>query len=108
MKVPTVNKFLCVFDLTLGGLMLGYLGAISNATYALLLLIDLIFDAEKLKGEVFKIAKNAENLSPAAELIDSELFPTPITEENISTGGKYLEFSKFFFGKIFELYFKLL
>lgn len=85
MKVPTVDRFLCVFDLTLGGLMLGYLGAISNATFAALLLFDLMFDTEKFKNEVLGIAESSESLSPGAELIDKIVHPTPVDLEHTST-----------------------
>lgn len=88
MKFPTVSKFLCVFDLNLGGLMLGYFGAISNATLVMLLLVDLVFDLQNFKREVFIVAKEAENLSPAVELLDDLVNPTPITIENVSKSGK--------------------
>lgn len=68
--------------------MLGYLGALSNATFAILLLIDLVFDAQKFKREVFKVAEEAESLSPAVELFDDLVNPTPVNEENVTTSSK--------------------
>lgn len=88
MKIPTVSKFFCVFDLNLGGLMLGYLGALSNATFAILLLVDLVFDGQKFKREVFTVAKEAESFSPAVELLDDLVNPTPVNEENVTTSSK--------------------
>lgn len=79
MKVPTVDKFLCVFDLRLGALMLGYFGTISNATYALLLLIELCFEPEEFKHEIFKAARKLD-LSPGTKN-DS----TPLSEDKVST-----------------------
>lgn len=85
MKVPTVTKFLGVFDLNQGALMLGYLGAISNGTFALLLLIDLVFGGENLKQKIFSITRKAENLSPGVKLIDSD--PTLFIQQEMSRNG---------------------
>jgi hypothetical protein len=64
MKVPTVTNFFFVFDLTVGGLMLGYLGAIANATFAIMLLIDLVFNVDGFKHEVFNITRSIKVMSP--------------------------------------------
>lgn len=84
MKVPTIEKFLCVFDLRLGALMLGYLGTISNATYALLLLIDLTFDPEELKEAVL------EKLNRNEDVVD-KINPTPLDEKKITTSCKFMK-----------------
>ena len=91
MKVPTVSKFCYVFDLNVGGLMLGYLGAISTTTFTVLLIKDLIFDMEKFKHEVFGLAEDLENMSPPTRLIDELVHPTPIDESNVSTTGEEIE-----------------
>lgn len=88
MKAPTVSKFFCVFDLNLGGLMLGCLGAISNGTFAAILLLNLVFNAARLKHKVFGIAKEFEDISPGAKLVDELIHPTALDEEHISTSGK--------------------
>lgn len=74
MKVPTVDKFCCVFDLSLGGLILGYLGVISNASYVILLMFDLLFDTETLKqqfGKIFTGAGNNETISDGSESLST-------------------------------------
>lgn len=67
--------------------MLGYLGAISNGTFALFLLIDLIFDGDGLNHKIFHISRKAENLSPGAKLIDDIVNPTPLEEKNFPSDG---------------------
>lgn len=97
MKVPTVNKFLCVFDLKVGGLMLGYLGAIANVTFILLLLKDLLFNIDRFKHNVLALTEGAENMSPGAAIIEKVVHPTPTTEKNASTGRKSVSFLFFRF-----------
>lgn len=87
MKIPTVSKFLGVFELNQGALMLGYLGAISNGTFALLLIIDLFFDGENFKHKIFKNSRKIENFAPGVKLIDEIISETPISEENTPTYG---------------------
>lgn len=53
MKVPTVDRFLCYFDLTTGGLILGYIGAIINAALVLVILKDLLIDYREFKRVIF-------------------------------------------------------
>lgn len=81
MKIPTINKFLCFFDLTTGGLVLGYIGAVSNAAYALILLLDLVSDIEKFKDDVSEFVEDVEELSPIY-VVDDEF-------ENSHTAEKY-------------------
>jgi hypothetical protein len=72
MKVPTVNKFLCFFDLTTGGLVLGYLGAVVNAALALLLIYDLFHDVKQFKLELMEIGLTANEVEAAEEFFDEE------------------------------------
>jgi hypothetical protein len=99
MKFPTIKKFLFVFDLNLGGLVLGYFGAISNATLALLLIIDLILYGDKFEDEAEKIAKNTEDLSPDLEMIDKVVHPT-LTAMSV----KHLSPKGFFQNDIIDLF----
>lgn len=68
--------------------MLGYLGMITNGTYAVLLLIDLVFKPEQFKREVIVLEEDAESQSPAAYFFEEVVLPTPITESNVPQGGK--------------------
>lgn len=86
MKVPTVERFLCVFDLNLGGLMLGYLGAISNATLTLLLIKNLLFDENKFNKEATDISRHNEKLSSGLEMIEKIDSPA---DESLSTKGLF-------------------
>lgn len=54
MKVPTVDRFLCYFDLTTGGLVLGYFGALINAFLMLVILKDLLVDYQEFKRDIFR------------------------------------------------------
>lgn len=58
MKVPTVDRFLCYFDLTTGGLVLGYFGAIMNAVLVLVILKDLFVDYREFKRDIFRSISN--------------------------------------------------
>jgi hypothetical protein len=88
MKFPTVEKFLCHFDLVTGGLVIGFY----NAAFCALLALDVAFrfikDKDEYKREVFDVKEPAE-LSPivaVAEVIEKvvtaedeankEIFPT--------------------------------
>lgn len=89
MKIPTVSRFCYVLDLNVGGLMLGYLGMISNGTYAVLLLIDLIFKPEQFKREVIMLEEDAESQSPAAYFFEEVVLPTSVNESDVPQGGKF-------------------
>jgi hypothetical protein len=112
MKVPTVEKFFCVFDLNLGGLIIGWFGAISNASLALLLVIDYLFYEDKFEEDAKEITGSAKKLSPGLELIDkvelslsiinSTALPTEISSKHLSSKGlqkhfhcKILNFNRF-------------
>lgn len=90
MKIPTVNKFLFCFDLKYGCLVLGYFAAFVTGVGAVELLIDLIFDTEKLKGELFSKAKQIEELSPAAEMIGDAVQPSESEQKHLPTFGKLI------------------
>ncbi|KAG5667043.1 hypothetical protein PVAND_015044 [Polypedilum vanderplanki] len=78
MKFPTVNRFLLFFDLTTGGLILGYIGAITNAAFLLILLFDLVTDIQKFKNDVLQFAVGVEKLSPVEIIADELVTPEPI------------------------------
>ncbi|CAG9810577.1 unnamed protein product [Chironomus riparius] len=67
MKVPTVSKFLWCFDLTTGGLFLGYVGAVTNAGCALALLYELVADTDEFEEEVFEFAEEVEPVDAFVE-----------------------------------------
>ncbi|XP_070509046.1 uncharacterized protein [Chironomus tepperi] len=67
MKVPTVSKFLWYFDLTTGGLFLGYVGAVAHASCALALLYELVADTDEFTEEVVEFA---EEIEPVDALFD--------------------------------------
>lgn len=88
MTVPTVDNFLCVIDLNLGGLIIGYFIAIIYGLYALLLVYDLffssLFTSEKVQEITKKIVTNSEQFSPGVELIEGVVIANP-TEETGKT-----------------------
>jgi len=67
MKVPTVSKFLWCFDLTTGGLFLGYVGAVTNAGCALALLYELVADTDEFEEEVIEFAEEIEPVDAFVE-----------------------------------------
>jgi len=83
MKIPTINKFLC-FDLMTGGLILSYVGAVSNAIYAMLLISNLIVDPELFRQEILAIVENAENLSPSWRVFEDDATMRSIEESQAS------------------------
>lgn len=94
MKIPTVNKFLGCVELFQGALFLGYVSAICNGLYAVLLLVDIAFDADGLKHEMLSISRPRQAVETEAvdySLLnqdDSKIFDTPIklpdmTKENV-------------------------
>jgi hypothetical protein len=66
-----VQKFFGIFDLNLGGIILGYFGFISNASLAILLIMDLLFDKEKSKSEAKEITENVQNFTPGLKIMES-------------------------------------
>lgn len=95
MKVPKVEKFFGIFDLRVGALMLGYLGTISNATYALLLLIDLLFDPEHFRFEILnktRIFSHTEKLDDGNVPSHCELIIEAESFRNLSMTSSVREF----------------
>lgn len=54
MKVPTVDKFCCYFDLTTGGLVLGFAGAIVNAILVIFLFYELFVFYGGINFKIFE------------------------------------------------------
>lgn len=94
MKLPTVEKFLFCFDLKTGGLALGYLYAGTTGIGAVKLLIDLIFDAEQMKDEMFSDEKSLEHMLPAAEIVGKTIEPME-GDKKMSTFGKVFKLKVF-------------
>lgn len=67
MKVPTVNKFCGLFDLTTGGLFLGYVGAVTNAGCALALFYELVADTDEFEEEVYLVTNDVQPLEIVVE-----------------------------------------
>jgi len=80
-KVPKVEKFLYIFDLKLGALILGYIGTICNAGYTFLLLLDLVYEPKRFKHEVLRNTRIVQGLSQSKELKDAPA----LSEEKVST-----------------------
>lgn len=99
MKIPTVNKFLGCVDLFQGALFLGYVSAICNGLYAVLLLVDIAFDADGLKHEMLSTSRHRQAVNTEAvehsilKQDDSKIFDVPlklpdVTKENLENVPK--------------------
>ena len=85
MKVPTVSKFLGCFDLTTGGLFLGYVGAVTNAGCALALLYELVADTDEFEEEVFEFAEEVE---PVDALVEGVIGHRPRSRRDLPFWGE--------------------
>lgn len=78
-KIPTVSNFLCYFELTTGGLILGYFDAIINGivlAFALLFLILLsVLESKQLARHLDNFTASGESRKFKLEISWIEVFP---------------------------------
>lgn len=84
MKFLTVNKFLCVFNLSLGGLIIGYFIAFSYAIYAIYIICYEFFSESVVTKQTKVLVKNSEQISPGVYIIEG------IVEEKKTSTSKFL------------------
>lgn len=63
---------------------MGYLSAIINGSSALILLIELVYDAEKFVESFFGYVRAAEEISAIAQITDDIVSPATIPENGSS------------------------